>query len=133
MSWLPIAPDFRVDLGVALESPDPTDCLEKLASLAKHQLGYLETLQLDRALGLTRESGSGFAIVRLAVLASSTVNHLLPAIRVAGLRRRLMIEIEAIPAGPPRSKLIASQFRSTLCPIFDHRTRCDCWRATYGN
>ena len=106
MSWLPIAPDFRVDLGVALESPDPTDCLEKLASLAKHQLGYLETLQLDRALGLTRESGSGFAIVRLAVLASSTVNHLLPAIRVAGLRRRLMIEIYTGAYGQYRQDLL---------------------------
>ena len=106
MSWLPIAPDFRVDLGVALELPDPTDCLEKLASLAKHQLGYLETLQLDRALGLTRESGSGFAIVRLAVLASSTVNHLLPAIRVAGLRRRLMIEIYTGAYGQYRQDLL---------------------------
>ena len=106
MSWLPIAPDFRVDLGVALESPDPTDCLEKLASLAQHQLGYLETLQLDRALGLTRESGSGFAIVRLAVLASSTVNHLLPAIRVAGLRRRLMIEIYTGAYGQYRQDLL---------------------------
>jgi FkbH-like protein len=107
MSWLPIAPDFGVDLGVALGSPDPTDCLEKLASLAQHQLGYLETLQLDRALGrLTRESGSGFAIVRLAVLASSTVNHLLPAIRVAGLRRRLMIEIYTGAYGQYRQDLL---------------------------
>ena len=94
MNWLPIVADFRVDLGVALESPEPTDCLEKLAYLAQHQLGYVETLQLDRALDrLTLEPGSGFATARLAVLASSTVNHLLPAIRVAGLRRRLMIDV----------------------------------------
>jgi FkbH-like protein len=94
MNWLPIVADFRVDLGVALESPEPTDCLEKLAYLAQHRLGYVETLQLDRALDrLTLESGSGFATARLAVLASSTVNHLLPAIRVAGLRRRLMIDV----------------------------------------
>jgi FkbH-like protein len=94
MNWLPIVADFRVDLGVALESPEPTDCLEKLAYLAQHRLGYVETLQLDRALDrLTLEPGSGFATARLAVLASSTVNHLLPAIRVAGLRRRLMIDV----------------------------------------
>jgi FkbH-like protein len=94
MNWLPIVADFRVDLGVALESPEPTDCLEKLASLAQHRLGYVETLQLDRALDrLTLEPGSGFVTARLAVLASSTVNHLLPAIRVAGLRRRLMIDV----------------------------------------
>jgi FkbH-like protein len=94
MNWLPIVADFRVDLGVALESPEPTDCLEKLAYLAQHRLGYVETLQLDRALDrLTLEPGSGFVTARLAVLASSTVNHLLPAIRVAGLRRRLMIDV----------------------------------------
>ena len=58
MSWLPAAPDFRADLRVALESPDPTDCLERLASLAQYRLGYLETLQLDRALGRLT-SGTG--------------------------------------------------------------------------
>ena len=92
MSWLPIAPDFCVDLGVALESPDPTACVEKLASLSQYRLGYLETLQLDRALGrLTLEPGTGFALVLLAFLASSTINHLPPAIRVAGLLRQMMI------------------------------------------
>jgi hypothetical protein len=47
MNWLPIAPDFRADLGVALESPNPTDRLERLASLAGYRLGYPEMLQLD--------------------------------------------------------------------------------------
>jgi FkbH-like protein len=94
MSWLPIAPDFRADLRVALDSSDPTACLESLASLAQHRLGFLETLQVDRALSrITLQPNSGFTAVRLAVLASSTVDHLLPAIRVAGLRRRLMIDV----------------------------------------
>jgi FkbH-like protein len=94
MSWLPVAPDFRADLGVALESRDPTDRLERLAFLAQHRLGHLETLQLDLALGrLTLEPGPSFTVARLAILASSTVNHLSPAIRVAGLRRRLMIDV----------------------------------------
>jgi FkbH-like protein len=109
MSWLPIAPDFCVDLGVALESPDPTACLEKLASLSQYRLGYLETLQLDRALGrLTLEPGTGFALVRLAVLASSTINHLPPAIRVAGLRRRMMIEVHTGAYGQYRQDLLNS-------------------------
>ena len=109
MSWLPIAPDFHVDLGVALESSDPTACLEKLASLSQYRLGYLETLQLDRALGrLTLKPGSGFALVRLAVLASSTINHLLPAIRVAGLRRRMMIEVHTGAYGQYRQDLLDS-------------------------
>jgi FkbH-like protein len=109
MSWLPTAPDFRVVLGVALESPKPTDCLEKLASLSQYRLSYLETLQLDRALGrLTLHPGSGFAVVRLAVLASSTINHLPPAIRVAGLRRRMMIDVHTGAYGQYRQDLLNS-------------------------
>jgi FkbH-like protein len=109
MSWFAIAPDFCVDLGVALESPDPTVCLEKLASLSQYRLGYLETLQLDRALGrLTLEPGTDFALVRLAVLASSTINHLPPAIRVAGLRRRMMIEVHTGAYGQYRQDLLNS-------------------------
>jgi FkbH-like protein len=107
MNWLPVARNFRADLGVALEASDPTDCLEKLASLAGYQLGYLETLQLDRAFSrLTMEPGSGFTVVRLAILASSTVNHLSPAIRVAGLRRRLIIDIHMGEYGQYRQDLL---------------------------
>jgi FkbH-like protein len=107
MNWLPVAPDFRADLGVALESPSPTDRRERLAALAGYRLGYLETLQLDRALGrLTPESGSGFTSIRLAILASSTVDHLAPAIRVAGLRRRLMMDIHVGAYGQYRQDLL---------------------------
>ena len=104
MSWLPVAPDFRAELRTALESPD---CLERLASLAQYRLDHLETLQLDRAMSrLTLKPGPGFTIVRLAILASSTVDHLSPAIRVAGLRRRLMIEVHIGPYGQYRQDLL---------------------------
>jgi FkbH-like protein len=106
MSWLPIPRDFRADLRVALESANPTDCLERLTSLARYRLGYLETLQLDRALGRLMTPGSGFTEVRLAVLASSTVDHLAPAIRVAGLRRRLMIDLHIGAYGQYRQDLL---------------------------
>jgi FkbH-like protein len=107
MSWLPTAPDFHADLAVALKSPDPADSLKRLASLAQYRLGYLETLQLDRALSrLTLDSGSGQTAVRLALLSSSTVDHLLPAIRVAALRRRLMIDIRVGVYGQYRQDLL---------------------------
>ena len=51
LRWLPIARDFRGELRAALDSASPGDCLEKLASLAAYRLGFLETVQLDRALG----------------------------------------------------------------------------------
>jgi FkbH-like protein len=95
MSWLPLAPSFRGDLCAALETAKPTERLERLASLAAYRLGFLETVQLDRAFGqLDLKEAPGFSSVRLAILGSSTVDHLAPAIRVAGLRRRLLIDIQ---------------------------------------
>ena len=106
MSWLPAASDFRGDLRAALDQTKPTDRLEGLAALAGHRLGFLETVQLDRALArLDVKEASGFQTVRLAILSSSTVDHLPPAIRVAGLRRRLLIEVHSGSYGQYRQDL----------------------------
>ena len=108
MDWLPIAGDFRADLRAALDNnTKPIDCIESLASLATHRLGFLETIQLDRALARLRLSEApGFLRIRLAVLASGTVDHLLPAIRVAGLRRRLLIDVHNGAFGQYRQDLL---------------------------
>ena len=109
MSWLPAAPDFRGDLRAALDQAKPTDRLEGVAALAGHRLGFLETVQLDRALArLDMKEASGFQTVRLAILSSSTVDHLPPAIRVAGLRRRLLIEVHSGSYGQYRQDLLNS-------------------------
>jgi len=107
MSWLPIAPHFRDNLRAALDARCQTDCLDKLAFLASFRLGFLETVQLDRALGrLGLKAVSGFSPIRLAVLADSTVDHLSPAIRVAGLRRRLLIDLHSGAYGQYRQELL---------------------------
>jgi FkbH-like protein len=107
MSWLPIARDFRGDLRAALDTAKPTDCLENLASLAAYRLGFLETVQLDRAFGrLSLKEAPGFLPIRLAILASSTVDHLSPAIRFAGLRRRLLIDVHIGAYGQYRQDLL---------------------------
>ena len=107
MSWLPAATDFRSDLRAALDHAKPADSLEGLAALAGHRLGFLETVQLDRALArLDLKEASGFQTVRLAILSSSTVDHLPPAIRVAGLRRRLLIDLHSGSYGQYRQDLL---------------------------
>ncbi len=109
MGWLPPLPDFRGHLRAALAVPPSAERLEKLAFLAQHRLGFLETIQLDHALGdRTPEPASGFSVIRLAILASSTVDQLLPAIRVAGLRRRLVIDIHTGTYGQHRQDLLDS-------------------------
>jgi FkbH-like protein len=107
MSWLPTAPDFRARLRAALDTANPGDRLQNFVSLAGCHLGFLETIQLDRACAqLALKEAPGFAPVRLAVLASSTVDHLLPAIRVAGLRRRLLIDAYCGAYGQYRQDLL---------------------------
>jgi len=107
MSWLPVARDFRGDLRAALDSTNPTECLENLAALAAYRLGFLETVQLDRTFSrLGLKKAPGFLPIRLAVLGSSTVDHLSPAIRVAGLRRRLLIDVHSGAYGQYRQDLL---------------------------
>jgi FkbH-like protein len=107
MNWLPVARDFREDLRAALAQAEPTDALEGLAALAACRLGFLETVQLDRALArLNLKEAPGFQPIRLAILASSTVDHLPPAIRVAGLRRRLLIDLHGGDYGQYRQDLL---------------------------
>src|SRR5215470_16758981 len=107
MSWLPIAPDFRGHFHAAMDVSRPKDCLQNLAALASFRVGLLETVQLDRALGrLGLKEAPGFLPIRLAVVASSTVDHLSPAIRVAGLRRRLLIDVHAGAFGQYRQDIL---------------------------
>ena len=85
--------DFRAELAAAAAEPDLDVRLDKLARLAARDLGVIETIQLDKALrAVPADEQSSCTAVRLAVLGSTTVEHLLPAIRVAGLRRRLLID-----------------------------------------
>jgi len=108
MDWLPALQDFRGCLRLALESS--ADRLEKLAALSQHRLSFLETIQLDRALPPAfAESADGFSSARLAILASATVNHLVPAIRVSGLRRRLLINVYLGPYGQYRQHLLDAE------------------------
>jgi FkbH-like protein len=94
MSWLPPASNFQGDLRAALGKAKAAERLEKLACLATYRLGFLETVQLDRAVGqLDLKDALGFLPIRLTILGSATIDHLAPAIRVAGLRRKLLIDV----------------------------------------
>lgn len=107
MNWLPIPKDFARELKAAAVLEDVGERAEKLAALTQSRLGFVETIQLDNVLR-ARPLGDvpGFSKVRLAVLASSTIDHLLPAIRVGGLRRKLLIETYTPPYGQYRQVLL---------------------------
>ena len=92
LRWLPMAQDWRARLR-SLDAAD--DVWSTAVALANTRLDFLRTNALDasvRRLVRMAPAGLGTRPVRLAVLGSSTLSHLLPAIRVAGLRRNIHVE-----------------------------------------
>lgn len=93
LHWLPTIPDWRQRLR-ALPS-DPATAWDNAVPLANARLNFVLTNALDETLRKvlpTAPENLPTKKVRLAVLGSSTLAHLLPAIRVAGLRRNIWID-----------------------------------------
>jgi FkbH-like protein len=110
LHWLPRPSDFRPALKAAVSIADQGERLEALISLAAHRLDLVETIQLDNALRhIASDPPAGVTRIRLALLSSTTIDHLLPAIRVAGLRRRLLIEVYKGSFGQYRQELMDPQ------------------------
>ena len=93
LHWLPEMPDWRVRLrGLA---SGPGSVWENAVALAGARINFVLTNALDETLRRSLSGppeGLATKPVRLAVLGSSTFAHLLPAIRVAGLRRGIWID-----------------------------------------
>src|SRR5690606_14357443 len=107
--WLPEAERFAERLAAAKAGDDPAAALAALRGLAGHRLGFIETARLDRAVQavLPRiEPDAAGPRVRLALVAATTVDHLVPAIRVGCLRRGLIADIYVAPLAQHRQELI---------------------------
>ena len=99
--------DFRFRLQVAVAQADTRARLESLARLAQSRLDFVETIQLDRVLVRNNaESMEDYVRVRLAVLSTNTIDHLLPAIRVAGLRYKMLFDVYSGSFGQYRQDLL---------------------------
>jgi FkbH-like protein len=106
MQWLPEISGFRDRLRDAVRRP-ADEVFDALVGLSRHRLNTLETLQLDRALQQISATEGRPAAIRLALLGSSTVDHLIPGIRVAGLRHNLAIHSYLGSYGQYRQDLCA--------------------------
>lgn len=96
LHWLPTDPRWAEQLA-AVETVDGADPLvwSQVVALARNRLSALQTIQLDRKRAKALPSAPLHLPgppVRLAVLGSSTVDHLAAGIRVGGLRRSIWIE-----------------------------------------
>jgi len=91
--WLPQVPDWRERLRALPETA--AAAWDAAIALANVRLNFVQTNNLDDALRrrLTAPPAElATRPVRLAVLGSATLSHLLPAIRVGGLRRGIWID-----------------------------------------
>lgn len=97
LSWLPPTEDWR-DRIKRVEAAAPGDpaAWAEMVALASTRLDFLRAGRLDKALthlfGDAPPEGLATRPIRLAILGSSTVDHLLPAIRIAALRRGLWVK-----------------------------------------
>jgi FkbH-like protein len=88
--WLPTAPDFAEHLrrNASEEHPD----WDQLVRLANSRLDFVKTNRLDRALQRCAIENRSIQTVKLAVLSSSTADHLLAGCRVAAARRNFRLQ-----------------------------------------
>ena len=94
--WLPRVSRWAERIAALEAEADPAVAWTSLVALANTGLDFVRTIRLDRALRrlfpAAPKTGMAAQPVRLAVLASSTVAQVLPAIRVAALRRGIHLE-----------------------------------------
>ena len=109
LHWLPNNSHWAEQLASIGTSEDALLTWDAFVALARARLSALQTIQLDRR--RARELSSiparlAIKPVRLAILAATTVEHLLPAIRVGGLRRSIWIDTYTPDYGQYTQELI---------------------------
>lgn len=93
LHWLQRLPGWTEMLS-EVSHGNPASIWPQSLTLADSRIGALQTMQLDRRRAMLfaeKPPDLPTKPIRLAVLASSTADHLLPSIRVAGLRRNIWI------------------------------------------
>jgi len=114
LAWLPSHPDLGAAIGAARRLPDAAERLSAAIRLAGFRRDFTATGRIDRlaAEGLAGTGSAtggrpgGLTPLRLAILASHTVDHLVPAIRVSGLDRRVALSVHVAPYGMYRQALL---------------------------
>ena len=107
LDWLPPPEDFAARLRAAGTAPNPGERARRLIELARTRLDFLQTLQLNRAMDhAAAQLADTMPRHRLAVLGSATLDHLVPGIRVAGLRRGLWIDVHCGGYGQYRQEIL---------------------------
>lgn len=96
LTWLPDQPDWNSALK-AVSALDQSEAWDRMVGLAEARLDMMATTRLDRQFVKSFHenvpTGLQTKPVRLAVLGSSTVDHLHSGIRIGALRRNIWVSI----------------------------------------
>jgi FkbH-like protein len=109
--WLPPAGDWNVGIRGAADADDAV-AWKTLVQVANTRLGFMETIRLDRAVRRrfpAHPSATVSRTARLALLGSSTLDHLLPGIRVGALRRGIWLDTYSGGYGQYLQELLDTQ------------------------
>jgi FkbH-like protein len=94
LAWL--APPGEVQDALRRVAAEPHVAWTELVRLANLRLDFVQTNRLDKALQKTLKTApadvAAWGKLKLAVLSSSTIDHLLPSLRIAALRRNLQLQ-----------------------------------------
>jgi FkbH-like protein len=93
LSWLPVDPSVNARLTALKTISDSDAAWREVEALANTQLDFTQTGRLDRIVNRIAPLPPHITLLRVALLSSCTVEHLLPSLRIAGLRRGLRLEI----------------------------------------
>jgi FkbH-like protein len=108
LHWLPVPARWSEEVAAARDDHD--NAWPRLCQLANHRLDFVRTNQVDR---LARQllpdgppAGGSVRTLRLAILASCTVVHLLPGLRVAAMRRGFFLDVYVSGYGQYQQELL---------------------------
>jgi FkbH-like protein len=108
LHWLPRLEGADRALRAAQRIPDPAARIAEIVRLARHQLDFAQIRRLDQALtraGIDLLRPPDLLPIKLAWAGEGAIFHLLPATRVAGLRRGLLISSTVLDPGSSISAL----------------------------
>ena len=108
-SWLTPDPEWNQHVAAIPWETDLSSRWRKLVHSAHARIDFMETAKLDRVLRKCFPEGAPAAAgkpLRIALLGSSTLKHLAPAIRIGGLRHGLWVEILEGEYGQYRQDLV---------------------------
>ena len=107
LAWLPEIPGWSGILESARQAP-VEEALVLFQRLANSRMDFVRAGKLDKAVQKVlaqAQSKPSLPVIKLALLGSSTLSHLLPSIRVGGLRRGILLDIYLGPYGLYRQEL----------------------------